>query len=275
MPRRTRITSRKRSVIPALPSKSHDELISETYERLGVAPSAISDLPIISHILKSIPGGQDKAVEYLRGSAEPDARKWLAVYDQIPISYRHLIPIEAYCLASGLTTKRVLELITGACFEQSDSAANLIAKASKPKIIEATVESAMMLGHEGAQDRKMMHLHEGFVPVPKTSVVNVQGNVIQDNRLQSISIGELGRLDNDMSRLEDKFNQRFGLGDGTIIDAEAEDVPVGSSEGGDVDELRARNIVPDGMPVVRTQDVVAGGSPSPPEDQTSDSEWEL
>jgi hypothetical protein len=205
-----RISTRRLSRVPSTSGKSYSIRIAETYERLGVTEQDVSQLPVITHILNELPGKAKKAVEFLRGSSEPEARKWLAVYDSLPVSSRGLIPFEAYCLAANLTTKRVLELITGACFEQSGAVSALIAKSEHPAVVKATVRAAKK--PDGDADRKMLHLHEGFVPVPKTSVLNIHGDVTQDNRVQSISIGELTSIEGKMSRIANRFNERMGIG---------------------------------------------------------------
>ena len=222
-----RITKQRRSRIPITTPRSRSAKIAEAYERLGVKETDVSQQPIITHILNELPGKTKKAIEFLRGSGEVESRKWLAVYDSMPVSLRGLVPFEAYCLAANLTTKRVLELVTGACFEQSANVSSLIAKAEHPAVVKATVRAAKKPG--GDSDRKMLHLHEGFVPVPKTSVVNVQGdlNANTDNRVQSVSITTIDGINDRIKRVANRFNDRLGLGDGTkegirkVIEGEA------------------------------------------------------
>jgi hypothetical protein len=224
---RTPVRSRKRGRIRSTPERTQEDKRADVYVRLGVKEEEVGVLPRISHILSALPGGVDKAVEYMRGSGEAEVRKWLIVYDSIPVSMRGLVPFEAYCLAANLTTKRVLELVTGACFEQSDAAASLIAKSAKPDVVAATVRGA--LSRRGTHDRKMMHLHEGFIPVPKTSITNVRGDVIQDNRTAVISVGELGGVESKMARIGSRYNDRLGIsGDQRLIEGEC--VGVGESE---------------------------------------------
>jgi hypothetical protein len=62
----------------------------------------------------------------------------------------------------------------------------------------------------------MLHQKEGFAPIPKTQVINVQGDMSTDNRRQSISILQLGHVDAKMKEIEDRFNEGLGLGDGSV-----------------------------------------------------------
>lgn len=199
-----RITSRKRAKIPKTQSKGKEQRLAEAYERLGVTREEVAKQPIITTVLKEGVGGVDKGIEYLRTSSEPDATKFLRVYDELPNSHRVILPIEAFALAANITTKRVLELITGACFEQSSSVAELISKSAKPKLVQVSVKAGMKL--KNFEDRKMVLQHEGYAPLPKTQVVNVSGGVNTDNRIQSVSINELGGVEKAMSRVNDRFN---------------------------------------------------------------------
>ncbi len=219
-----KVTTRKRPRNPSVfPGKNKQTRLEEAYERLGVTSLDVETVPKITHILKELPAGQskakgtDRAIEFLRGSGDADARKWLDVYDLIPAYERKILPFEAFCVACNLTTKRVLELVTGACFEQSTAAAILIAKAAHPTLVKKSISLAKQPG--GWEDRKMLHQREGFAPIPKTQVVNVQGDVNTDNRtqtnLQNISIGELAGIEDNMGRIADRFNESLGIGEGS------------------------------------------------------------
>jgi hypothetical protein len=127
---------------------------------------------------------------------------------------RKNLPFEAYCVAANITTKRMLEVVTGACFEQSDAVASLVSKAAKPVLLQKSVKMAQKTANW--EDRKMIMQHEGYAPVPKTQVINVGGDVNTDNRVQSVSIAEITGIESKMARITDRFNERLGIGDGKI-----------------------------------------------------------
>lgn len=224
---KTNTTSRKR---PANPLKTgrrtKEQQINDAYERLGVKPADVEALPKITPIIEKLPsghrgksgGGADKAVEFLRGSGEPDARKWLVVYDALPESVRRLLPFEAFCLAAGLSTKRVLEVITGACFEQSSSTSQLLAAASHPTIVEATIRGAKNTQYGGA-DRKLLHTAAGFLPQSKTQVNNFFGSNAQQKNVQgndqsqnvTVPVSAVQGLESKMGKIANRFNEKLGL----------------------------------------------------------------
>jgi len=241
------ITTRKRARIPSLyPGNSTAKLRASLYVRLGITEAEVASAPQITHILRELPatsprakdGGIALALTFLRGSSDPDAKKFLTVYDQIPVTRRHLLPIEAYCVASGLTTKRLLELVTGACFEQSSITATLLAKAAHPQVVATTVKSALNAKH-GFKDREALHKHAGFIPVPKTNVLNVGGDFNQDNRKQ-IAIGEILGIEETQARIANRFNEKLGLGAGepaqTLLPVVPTPSPIDEQEQEEVEE---------------------------------------
>ena len=229
-----KITKSKRPSIPKTLGKPRLDRISEAYERLGVSKDEVAKQPVITSTLtvldpitkgkQSSIRGVDKAIEFLRGSHEADARKFLDVYDSIPNSTRIVLPIEAFAVASGLSTKRVLELVTGACFEQSANVAELISRSARPKLVGVAVKQA--LKSKNFDERKLVLQHEGYAPIPKTQVVNVSGDVNTDNRIQSVNVNEIGApIEKSMSRINDRFNERLGIGPVVEVEAEPELIP--------------------------------------------------
>lgn len=235
------MTSRKRPAIAARPSKLKVDRVAEAYERLGVTQLDVDGLPQITPILNRLPGkgkskGVNKAIEFLRGSAEPHARKWLAVYDSLPPSVSNLLPFEAFCLAADLAPKRVLEVITGACFEQSSSTSALLASSSHPDIVESTIRAAKNSQYGGA-DRKMLHQHSGFIPVPKnqTTIISsggVQNNTQDNSKNLTVGISAVPQIEDMMAKITNRFNtERLGLAAGDaeqarLLESNPEELPV-------------------------------------------------
>lgn len=156
-----------------------------------------------------------------------EAARFLAAYDTIELNAaeRDRLPIEAFCLAAKIPTMRMFGVIAEACGKFSNDAANLIASVHHPEVVKATVASA--LHPLGKEDRKMLHLHSGFVPVPKNQTVfnqfspgaqqnNTQNN---DNRNQKFIEGnqekynpnEINNIDTKLAKITDGYNKRMGI----------------------------------------------------------------
>lgn len=217
-------TSRKRAPTPVKPARTASERLERAYEVLGVQQADVQALPQISHVLTKSFGKKYFTVtlEFLRGYADPDARTFLSTYDSIPETVRKLLPIEAFCLASALKPRRLLELVQGASFEQSTMSAELMSAAANPDIIKATIRNAK--SYQGAADRKLLLQHSGFAPMPKNNVTNVfgGGKIVggdDNSKNLSISVGAVNQIEDKMARITNRFNvERLGL-------AAAEDAP--------------------------------------------------
>ena len=84
------------------------------------------------------------------------------VYLSVPESYRRLLPVEAFCLAAGVSPWRVLEGITVVAVRQGAQASAILAAVVHPSVVEKTVERALQ--DDGTKERMMLHKAVGFLP---------------------------------------------------------------------------------------------------------------
>lgn len=233
----TPVVARKRVRQPLQRSVTKEEKLAKAYHNLGITQQQVIDTPKITHILAKLPGprghsGISAAIEFLRGTDDDLIRKFLSLWDDMPPSIHDQLPFEAFCLATGITTKRMLEIITGACFEQSDAAVKLVAAAAHPAVVRATVNAAMY--PDGYQDRKMLHLNKGFLPVSKNQTTILSGHARQTNlqindnsdnsdnstnngQRVTYAIGEVVGIEKKQERIADRFNERLGMGSGARV----------------------------------------------------------
>lgn len=240
-----------------------EQKIRDTYDRLGVTTSQVAEQPLIAHILRNMFKDEsewvphtykkqgkfimcegcdkcsdglveikkpvdwlEKVIEYLRGSDAKEARAWLDKFSGIPDADRRLVPFEAYCVAVGVGTKRMWEVIQGAIFEQAAMESAVLAAASHPGVVRATVDFAKL--PSGSKERQMLHLHSGFLPVPKNTVnIIKEQNNIQDNR-QTANV-TLAPVDDTIRRVTDRFNEihatsQKALPAPVVVEAESEEV---------------------------------------------------
>ena len=218
-----RKSKRRPHALDSRPARALSRMTIKAYDLIGVDPATVAAAPKITTILlqsfspKSESKAIDRAIMYLRGSSHPDAKKILKLWDVMPFTYQHLVPFESYCLAAGLTTERGLELIFSATLKQSDLASRMIVSAAQPEIVAASVKRSK--GQDGAADAKNLLQHTGFLPMPKTQIINSRRDTLIDNSThtdnsQSISIGELTVIDRQSARIANRFNERLGLASG-------------------------------------------------------------
>jgi hypothetical protein len=140
------------------------------YERLGVDPRDVETVPFLRynlrHIARTINQGvdsdsQQRPLDYLLSSEDPDARKLANVYLSVPESYRRLLPAEAFCLAAGVSPYRVLEIITGTAVRMGAMACTIVASVMQPLVAQKTIERALQ--DDGTRERGTMFRAMGLI----------------------------------------------------------------------------------------------------------------
>jgi hypothetical protein len=157
----------------------------EAYKRLGVDPQAVAYQPQITPQLGMLAGfirriGKKSGssvklptspIYYLRASDAPEATKVLEVYYSLPQYLRPLLPIEAYAVAAGVGTLRLMEVITTSAIRLSNRTSSAMAAVSHPLVVEKTIE--MALTDDGNAERNTLHRAVAFLPQPKGAQTNI------------------------------------------------------------------------------------------------------
>jgi hypothetical protein len=146
------------------------------YQQLGVRPQDVEIVPLFRAQLSSLTrcisrdrgegNTQSRATigpfSYLEHSSDPDARKALAAYESVPASYRRLLPPEAFCLAAGVSPRRVLEMIAIVLVQNGGRLTDLRAAVAQKRVLGKTLERALQ--DEGWRERLTIHKATGAVP---------------------------------------------------------------------------------------------------------------
>jgi hypothetical protein len=143
------------------------------YELLGVQPNAVADAPKIGHLIAKLKDGKATALEALRASDLPEARKFISKYDNIylPSYVRKTLPFEAFCIAAGISPTRMFGVIAEVIRLQKSQLGAIKAAERHEAIVEVSSQAA--LNPAGVDDR-MAHLkHMGFTPSPRGSTINI------------------------------------------------------------------------------------------------------
>lgn len=146
---------------------------SEALVMLEVTEEQVATSPRISHVLE-VAGMLDSVWDYLAGSGNAKSRAILSARSRLTKKQSEGVPFEAYCVAAGVSPQEALALLTVEVFDQSSKASALLAASQHPAVTTATIQAA--LSPLGTAEKKMLHQHAGFLPVPKTSIVNVHGS---------------------------------------------------------------------------------------------------
>lgn len=209
---------------PLLPGdRTPQQRISERntlYKEWGITNEEVLAVPQISHLIKKLDGREHRALELLRGSPQPEARNFCAAWDSTPYHHQH-IPFEAFAVKAKVDTIRLMGIIVEESIRQGGQLSMLLAATSHPKVVERTIDYAML--PDGEKDREMLHRAMRFVPTPKGATTNIQ--IVQNQSLPSGGKDELPSMDADIRALSDRFNERVLAAAPTeaVIEAETEE----------------------------------------------------
>lgn len=203
--------------------KSKVQRIADDLTMLDLTPAQVAAQPEITPTLrraKLLP----MVVEYLRGSADPDAKRYLGVWDGLTKRSQADLSIEVVATASGLSTERLFELIAGEVFRQAKYEGALLAAAAHPKVVAKSIERALeepitvtnsdgtqttLAAECGVADRKMLHQQAGFLPMPKTQFVSLPGVKSIDARTQTQNVTVLPSVESSVKRMADRFGEKL------------------------------------------------------------------
>jgi hypothetical protein len=185
----------------------------QAYKTLGVEPEVLKILPPISSQVRMLCSKLKKRnlpatpYYYLKFSDSLEAKAVVELYYSLAKHTRDLVPLEAYCLAANVSTRRLFEVLMQACASVSQLASNITATINHPAVVEKTVE--MALTDEGYKDRVVLHRATGFLPAPKGAQTNITiaQNATASATAQSASV-PAPPPEQTIRRAVNRFNER-------------------------------------------------------------------
>jgi hypothetical protein len=204
-----------------IPRKTKAGLAKEAYEILGIHEADVMGVPKIQPLLEQA-GVLSKVWEYLAASDDEVARLLLAKLRCLSKSHVNALPFEAFCVAAKVETKKVFGVICSEVYAQTEQTSLLMAASAHPDVVKATIEAAVH--PTGSKERAMLLSHSGFVPVPKTSVVNIHGgkNVLGGTQ-QIAETAALPPIESFIRNVSDRFNEGHALPAPEVVDVEEGD----------------------------------------------------
>jgi hypothetical protein len=152
--------------------------------RLGLDSVAAID-PITAKVIRAV-GSKARFIEYARLSDEEEVRVLVEKWDTRSPSDRQALTIVDLCAACNILFETLLGAVTAAAFTHNYDASRLLAAVNQPKLVSATIQSALVVGPEGVADRKILLTHSRFLPVPKgaTTVFRLQQQINNTQQAQ-------------------------------------------------------------------------------------------
>lgn len=154
---------------------------------MGANPAKLPEvLPFKSSLAFSfrMSGGVPAAIEAARMVSEKDVRfqKLVYAYDQLSNSDKEKIHLEDLCAAAEISSAEFLGLTAAAMHSRNMDISRIMAATFHHKIVEASIANAM--DPRGVADRKMLHDHMGFLPLPAGQ------NIIIDQSHKTVNTGK-------------------------------------------------------------------------------------
>lgn len=114
-----------------------------------------------------VAGGKKTLMEFARLAPEiaPEYAAVIEDYESLNAKGKKTVSIDFLCKVRKLDPFHFLGVIAEAAVKYRDNASVIIAAVSLPKVIEASVKSALKV-KTGFKDRKLLAEHAAFVPVP-------------------------------------------------------------------------------------------------------------
>lgn len=221
----------------------HRNRAEKARKRLGISDEQMAGCRKIAPLLKEAGLTTERAVEILELDGSADATAFVARYNAISKSDRAYLTIEEICLASGLTTRRLWEVIAGARMEQSQDAVKLMIADAQPRVmaaaIKAATESQPILDGQGEVrgftngDLKATELiwkATGMLPTPKgaTTVFNIGGQpaLAAPDEVDEVPLQDMDTMLKQLQQTMAKPQLEAPKEEPKLIEAEYEDISV-------------------------------------------------
>lgn len=170
----------------------------------------------ITPLLREAGLTRERVFEILEGDDSPDSVAFIRKARSISDSDLPCLSLEEITIASGITTRRLWELIQGARLEQSHDAVKMLITENGPKVmamaIKAATEERPIVGKDGEVvgweygDLKATELiwkANGTLPTPKGTniILNQQNNVIQPEEEDELPLADMDSTLKDFQRI--------------------------------------------------------------------------
>jgi len=187
--------------------------ISPMIDRLNWRPAPRTPQAIAAEVDVPPLSGRELAISLLRTSDHEDAARFFAVYDSRMLrpTDRANLPLEAFAVAAGILTSRLLALIVEAATREGQDQSRMIIGLNAPAVMRATAERA--LDEECEDSHKyvaMFHKMSGAMPAPKGSTTIINANANAQAQAQSAAVAQATAApppERTIRRLADRFNE--------------------------------------------------------------------
>lgn len=151
-----------------------EQNLQKFLDRHHIGIRAWRSCPKITDVITRAIGSRQRAIETLKFSSDESAQRLLAFCERLAWGTRETIPLEALCLAAGVSITTIAGALVMAARDVSRMHSALITLREHPSVVEATAKFARKSA-ANSKDREMMHKMAivGALPTPKGSNINL------------------------------------------------------------------------------------------------------
>jgi hypothetical protein len=146
----------------------------QALRRLGISASDLAKSINISSDLKEVLGSHKKIIETMRFSQDQCIDDFFAVYDNLPVGDRDLIPIEAIAIKASVSLSALYGATLIALRLRNGQKSAMLAMKAHPEVLRKTIQYAKLPG--GERDRRAIDTAVGFLPTSKGT--NISFNML-------------------------------------------------------------------------------------------------
>lgn len=130
----------------------------------------------LEYAASKINGGKFQFIEYCRmaSSDSPEIIPFLEFWDSQSKYVQGKWPLDQFAFHANVPWPKIIGAAVAAAAAYNADVSDMVAMASMPDIVHASVKSARSeRGENSIKDRELLMKHANFLPVPKGSVINV------------------------------------------------------------------------------------------------------
>jgi hypothetical protein len=193
---------------------ARESTLDRVYRENGVTQEMINRQPRFTKVWESM-GGFAVAAEYLRGSEDPDAIKFMEVYDRVPLDEHDFLEFQGFCAAAGVSGKKLFGIIAAEAAVEANQKIALVSAIKSPDVIDFTLEMAMTPG--GHRERALVAKASGYTPAPKGSNLIVNNGRISAGNTVNVN---LPPFDQDIREMGEEFQKMVPVKDTKLLEGE-------------------------------------------------------
>ena len=154
----------------------------------------VRDLPTLPGVqslslaTRYIEGGRERFIEFVQlamlNKAEA-AIKWMAVYADLTAAERLRVSYDDVCAAAGVMPSEIMSAVVSNAMTFGVDVGNFVAAITHPQVVQAAVRAAK--DPAGLEDRRMMFQHQGFIPTPKGTTINVNAHASSNAQAAAVA----------------------------------------------------------------------------------------